>query len=80
MAALSASAGTWTRLRTLPFTWIGYSTVSSTSHAGSATGNGPCARDSLCPRRSHSSSAMCGASGASISTSGSTAARGVPFG
>ena len=46
-----ASAGTVMRLRTLPLTWIGYSTLSSTSHFSSATGNGPCASDSVCPSR-----------------------------
>jgi hypothetical protein len=39
-SAASVSAGTVIRLRTRPFTWMGYSTVSSTSNAGSGTGNG----------------------------------------
>ena len=46
-ALRSASAGTLMRLRTLPLTWIGYSTVSSTSHFSSTAGKGPCARDSV---------------------------------
>jgi hypothetical protein len=71
-----AEAATVTRLRTLPLTWIGYSIVSSTRYRSSATGNGPCARDSSWPSRSHISSAACGHSGAIISTIGSTTDRG----
>ena len=52
--------------------------VSSTSSASSATGNRLQASESVWPSRDHSSSAMCGASGASISTSGSATARGAP--
>ena len=66
------------RERTLPLTCTGYSTVSSTSNAGSAVGNGSKASDRSWPRRLHSSSAMCGASGATISTSGSATSSGQP--
>ena len=76
-ASASASAATVMRPRTLPLTCTGYSTVSSTRYCGSATGNGPCASDVSWPSRLHSSSARCGASGATISTSGSSAARAV---
>ncbi len=80
MASGDASAGTVMRLRTLPLTWIGYSTESATSHFSSAVGKGPCASGSEFPSRDHSSSARCGATGAIINTSGSTAVRGAPDG
>ncbi len=51
-------------------------TVSSTTYAGSATGKSWWTTESVWPSRRHSSSAMCGASGATISTSGSATARG----
>src|SRR6478752_2296858 len=41
ISAGSASAATVIRARTLPLTWIGYSTVSATNNAVSASGNGP---------------------------------------
>ena len=50
--------------------------MSSTSHCSSAVGNAANAREPAWPSRDHSSSAACGASGASISTSASTASRG----
>jgi hypothetical protein len=75
-AAASASAGTVTWARTLPLTWTATCTVSSTSQRSSASGNGAQASDCSWPSRAHSSSAMCGASGATISTSGSATDRG----
>ena len=62
--------------RTLPLTWTGSVTVAVAASAGSACGNGSRARDDGWPSRCHSSSAICGASGATISTSGSARARG----
>lgn len=60
---------------TLPLTWTTQVTVSSTTYAGSATGKSWWTTDSLWPRRCHSSSAMCGASGATSSTSRSATER-----
>ena len=69
--AASRSAATVMWPRTLPLTCTGYSTVSATSIAGSATGNGSWASDASWPSLAHSSSATCAASGATISTNGS---------
>src|SRR5699024_8541605 len=77
-SAGEASAGTVTRERTLPLICTGYSTESSTRYDSSYSGNGPWARESVCPRRDHSSSARCGATGAAMSTSGSATDRGAP--
>ncbi len=77
-AAASASAATTIFDRTLPFTCTGTSMVSSTSSAGSASGNADQTIESSWPNRVHSSSAMCGASGDSIATIGSASPRGVP--
>ena len=73
-----AEADTVIRERTFPLTWIGYSTVSSTSSAGSATGKSAYASEASWPSFDHSSSARCGHSGASMSTSGSATDRGHP--
>ena len=51
------------RLRTLPFTWIGYSTDSCTSSAGSATGQSASAMRLVSPSAAQASSAMCGTIG-----------------
>src|SRR3954469_1687842 len=45
-SSCDAAAGTVTRERTLPLTWIGYSTESSTRYFSSTTGNGPCTSES----------------------------------
>ena len=75
-AASSASAGIVTRPLTLPFTCTGTSTVSSASQAESAAGKGARVTEPWPPRRCHSSSAKCGASGASIRARASAASRG----
>ncbi len=74
-SAGEASAATVRWPRTLPLTWTGYSTTSSTRRAGSATGNGSKASDWGWPNRAQSSSATCGVTGAIISTSGSATSR-----
>ena len=62
---------------TLPFTWATSVTVFSTRRAASGSGQGPNATLGPNPSRSQSSSARCGAKGASSSTKLSAAARGI---
>ena len=74
MSRLDGSAGTVTLSRSLPLTWTGISRVASAMAATSTSGQAsrmdrrPGARPSA-SRRLHSSSVMCGAAGASISSS-----------
>src|SRR5699024_2846476 len=75
-SASAMSGSTWTRWRTLPLTCTTQVTVSALTSAGSATGYGARDRDCSWPSCDHSSSARCGASGATISSSGSMASRG----
>src|SRR4029077_5705464 len=68
------STGTRNRSRTFPLTCTTSSNVSSSRHEGSACGHGASHRRS-CPRRSHNSSATCGAYGWSSDTAVSAANR-----
>ena len=79
------SAATVIRSRSLPFTWIGTSRVASTTADGSTSGQLAWWIDDHCSpaaarRRDQSSSVMCGAAGASISSASRTASShsGVP--
>ena len=70
------AGGTSRRALTLPLIWTTQVTASSTTYAGSATGKSRCTTESVWPSLRHSSSAMCGASGAISSTSCSATGRG----
>ena len=64
------------RARTLPLTWIGYSTCSATSSAGSADRERPVRQRLRVTQPLPHLLAMCGASGAVINTSASATDRG----
>ena len=68
-----APAGCSSTARTFPLICTATDTRSSARSAGSASGNGAWTTEPSFPRRSQSSSAMCGANGASIRTSQSAA-------
>ncbi len=64
------------RPRILPLICTGISSVARTRYFGSCAGQGSYARLAEWPRRAQSSSARCGASGASSNTNRSATARG----
>ena len=75
---LDSPAATVIRARTLPLTCTGTRRCRRPAARGRPRGTAPRPATPAWPSRAHSSSATCGASGASISTSGSATSRGTP--